>query len=343
MVYRIFTEKKKEFAAEAAALLSDINNLLQIKGVNSLRVINRYDVENITEELFDYAVNTVFSEPQLDKTYSELENDGAWVFAAEYLPGQFDQRADSAAQCIQLISKGDRPLIRTAKVYMLYGNITEDEFNAVKKYVINPVEAREAGLEKPETLALKYNIPSSVATLTGFTGLSSSGLADFVSEYGLAMDTDDIEFCRDYFKSEHRDPTMTEIRMIDTYWSDHCRHTTFLTHIDGAVFEDELLQKAYDDYLAIRKELGRTKPVCLMDIATLAVKYLKKEGKLDKLDESEEINACTVKMKVTVDGKTYVVNESGKVKTSGTVTDADGVKYKITKDQNGGYNVEVSW
>ena len=302
MVYRIFTEKKKEFAAEAAALLSDINNLLQIKGVNSLRVINRYDVENITEELFDYAVNTVFSEPQLDKTYSELENDGASVFAAEYLPGQFDQRADSAAQCIQLISKGDRPLIRTAKVYMLYGNITEDEFNAVKKYVINPVEAREAGLEKPETLALKYNIPSSVATLTGFTGLSSSGLADFVSEYGLAMDTDDIEFCRDYFKSEHRDPTMTEIRMIDTYWSDHCRHTTFLTHIDGAVFEDELLQKAYDDYLAIRKELGRTKPVCLMDIATVAVKYLKSKGCLDKLDESEEINACTVKITVEVDG-----------------------------------------
>ncbi len=302
MVYRIFTEKKKEFAAEAAALLSDINNLLQIKGVNSLRVINRYDVENITEELFDYAVNTVFSEPQLDKTYSELENDGASVFAAEYLPGQFDQRADSAAQCIQLISKGDRPLIRTAKVYMLYGNITEDEFKAVKKYVINPVEAREARLEKPETLALKYNIPSSVATLTGFTGLSSSGLADFVSEYGLAMDTDDIEFCRDYFKSEHRDPTMTEIRMIDTYWSDHCRHTTFLTHIDGAVFEDELLQKAYDDYLAIRKELGRTKPVCLMDIATVAVKYLKSKGCLDKLDESEEINACTVKITVEVDG-----------------------------------------
>lgn len=303
MVYRIFTEKKKELAAEARALLNDINTLLQIKSVTSLRVINRYDAENITKELFDYAVNTVFSEPQLDNTYRELENEGAAVFAVEYLPGQFDQRADSAAQCIQLISRGDRPLIRTAKVYMLYGDITAEELKAIKKYVINPVEAREAALEKPQTLVLKYNIPESVATLDGFTSLDNKGLADFVSKYGLAMDTDDIKFCQDYFKSEHRDPTMTEIRMIDTYWSDHCRHTTFLTHIDGAVFEDELLQSAYNDYLAMRKELGRTKPVCLMDIATVAVKYLKSKGCLEKLDESEEINACTVKIKVNVDGK----------------------------------------
>ena len=303
MVYRIFTEKKRELAAEARALLNDINTLLQIKSVTSLRVINRYDAENITKELFDYAVKTVFSEPQLDNTYSCLENDGAAVFAVEYLPGQFDQRADSAAQCIQLISRGDRPLIRTAKVYMLYGDITADELKAIKKYVINPVEAREAALEKPLTLVLKYNIPESVATLDGFTLLDNKGLADFVSKYGLAMDTDDIKFCQDYFKSEHRDPTMTEIRMIDTYWSDHCRHTTFLTHIDGAVFEDELLQSAYNDYLAMRKELGRTKPVCLMDIATVAVKYLKSKGCLEKLDESEEINACTVKIKVNVDGE----------------------------------------
>ena len=303
MVYRVFTEKKKELEAEARALLNDINTLLQIKSVTSLRVINRYDAENITKELFDYAVKTVFSEPQLDNTYSCLENDGAAVFAVEYLPGQFDQRADSAAQCIQLISRGDRPLIRTAKVYMLYGDITADELKAIKKYVINPVEAREAALEKPLTLVLKYNIPESVATLDGFTALDNNGLADFVSKYGLAMDTDDIKFCQDYFKSEHRDPTMTEIRMIDTYWSDHCRHTTFLTHIDGAVFEDELLQSAYNDYLAMRKELGRTKPVCLMDIATVAVKYLKSKGCLEKLDESEEINACTVKIKVNVDGK----------------------------------------
>ena len=303
MVYRVFTEKKKEFAAEAKSLLSDINGLLRIDSVTDVRVINRYDVEDITEELFEYAVKTVFSEPQIDLVYSELENDGARVFAVEYLPGQFDQRADSAAQCIQLISKGDRPVIRTAKVYMLYGDIAEEELKAVKKHVINPVEAREASLPKPATLTVAYDIPETVPTLDGFVTLDRAGLEAFIKKYGLAMDADDISFCQEYFISEHRDPTMTEIRMIDTYWSDHCRHTTFLTRIDNAVFEDELLQSAYNDYLEIRKKLGRTKPVCLMDIATLAVKYLKAEGKLDKLDESEEINACTVKINIDVDGE----------------------------------------
>ena len=302
MVYRVFTEKKKELAAEARALLSDINGLLQISSVTGVRVVNRYDAENITEDLFNYAVKTVFSEPQLDITYSEFKKDGAVVFAVEYLPGQFDQRADSAAQCIQLISKGDRPVIRTAKVYMLYGNITEDELNTIKRHVINPVEAREAALSKPKTLAADYDIPETVATLDGFIDLDRAGLENFVKQYSLAMDADDIAFCQDYFKSEHRDPTMTEIRMIDTYWSDHCRHTTFLTQLDGAVFEDELIQSAYEDYLNVRKELGRNKPICLMDLATVAVKYLKKQGKLEKLDESEEINACTVKIKVDVDG-----------------------------------------
>lgn len=303
MVYRVFVEKKEELANEARALLSDINGLLQINSVSNVRVINRYDVENIDSGLFDYAVKTVFSEPQLDRTYSELKNDGAVIFATEYLPGQFDQRADSAAQCIQIISQKERPAVRTAKIYMLYGDISEKELAAVKKYVINPVEAREASLEKPETLAVNYEIPESVATLDGFIELDRAGLEKFVADYGLAMDTDDIAFCQDYFKSERRDPTVTEIRMIDTYWSDHCRHTTFLTHIDGVVFEDELLQSAYNDYLNVRKELGRTNPICLMDLATVAVKYLKKQGKLDKLDESEEINACTVKITVDVDGK----------------------------------------
>lgn len=303
MVYRVFVEKKEELANEARALLSDINGLLQINSVSNVRVINRYDVENIDSGLFDYAVKTVFSEPQLDRTYSELKNDGAVIFATEYLPGQFDQRADSAAQCIQIISQKERPAVRTAKIYMLYGDISEKELAAVKKYVINPVEAREASLDKPETLAVNYEIPESVATLDGFIELDRAGLEKFVADYGLAMDTDDIAFCQDYFKSERRDPTVTEIRMIDTYWSDHCRHTTFLTHIDGVVFEDELLQSAYNDYLNVRKELGRTKPICLMDLATVAVKYLKKQGKLDKLDESEEINACTVKITVDVDGK----------------------------------------
>ena len=302
MVYRIFVEKKKELRNEARGLLKDINGLLQISSVKDVRVINRYDVDNIEKELFDYAVGTVFSEPQLDVTYTDLENDGAEMFAVEFLPGQFDQRADSAAQCIQIISQGERPRVRTAKVYMLYGNITAEELAEIKKYVVNPVEARVASLEKPETLETKYDIPTTVETLDGFINLDSTGLADFVKNYGLAMDNDDIKFCQDYFKSEKRNPTITEIRMIDTYWSDHCRHTTFLTNIDNCVFEDALLQETYEDYIATRKELGRTKPVCLMDIATLAVRYLKKEGKLPKLDESEEINACTVKIKVDVDG-----------------------------------------
>lgn len=304
MVYRIFVEKKEELRNEARGLLKDIRGLLQIKSVEKVRIINRYDVDKIEKELFDYAVNTVFSEPQLDITYPELENDGALMFAVEFLPGQFDQRADSAAQCIQIISQGERPRVRTAKVYMLYGNITDTELAEIKKYVVNPVEARIATLEKPETLETQYDIPTTVQTLDGFIDLDENGLADFVKSYGLAMDNDDIKFCQDYFKSENRNPTITEIRMIDTYWSDHCRHTTFLTNIDSCTFEDELLQATYEDYIATRKALGRTKPVCLMDIATLAVRHLKKEGKLPKLDESEEINACTVKIDVEVDGVT---------------------------------------
>ena len=275
MVSRVYVEKKPEFDVESRQLEDELRTLLGIDGLESLRTIHRYDVEGIDDELFERCVPTVFSEPQVDMAHRRLPTlaDDSVLFGVEYLPGQFDQRADSAAQCIQLISRGDRPLIRTAKVYMLYGSVAPAELEAIKKYVINPVEAREASLEKPDTLEIKYDIPSGVATLDGFTALDSDGLADFVSRYGLAMDTDDIKFCQDYFKSERRDPTMTEIRMIDTYWSDHCRHTTFLTHIDSAVFEDELLQSAYDEYMAVRRELGRTKPVCLMDIATVAVKY----------------------------------------------------------------------
>ena len=302
MVYRIFVEKKKELANEAKALLNDANTLLGITSLKDVRIINRYDAENITEELFDYAVKTVFSEPQLDNASKEISLEGATVFAVEFLPGQFDQRADSAAQCIQIISQGERPTVRSAKVYALYGELSEAEIAEIKKYVINPVEAREATMEKYDTLKANYEIPTTVKTLDGFIDLDRSGLEAFVKEYGLAMDADDIAFCQDYFKSEHRDPTITEIRMIDTYWSDHCRHTTFLTVIDDVAFEDELLQSAYNDYIAVRKELGRTKPICLMDLATIAVKHLKANGKLDKLDESEEINACTVKMDVEVDG-----------------------------------------
>ena len=303
MVYRIYVEKKKELANEAKGLLGDINSLLGIKSVTALRVINRYDAEDIEKELFDYAVKNVFSEPQLDITSDVLSAEGAAVFAVEPLPGQFDQRADSAAQCIQIISQGERPTVKTAKVYALYGDVTETELKEIKKYVINPVESREASLEEAETLKTKYDIPTEVETLDGFIDLDKKGLADFVKKYALAMDNDDIAFCQDYFKKEGRNPTITEIRMIDTYWSDHCRHTTFLTTIDSVKFEDELLQRAYDDYIETRKELGRTKPICLMDIGTLAGKYLGAKGYLDKLDESEEINACTVKIEVEVDGK----------------------------------------
>lgn len=304
MVFRVFVEKKRELANEARALLNDVRGLLGIKQLDDVRVINRYDAENISEELFDYAIKTVFSEPQLDIASAEINTDGATVFAVEYLPGQFDQRADSASQCIQIISQGERPLVRTAKVYVLYGNLNEAQLAEIKKYVINPVEAREASLDKPSTLNVEYEIPTEVATLNGFISLDRKGLEDFIKSYGLAMDIDDIAFCQQYFKSENREPTITEIRMIDTYWSDHCRHTTFLTTIDSVKFEDKLIENAWKEYLATRTELGRTKSICLMDIATLAVKYLRKEGKLDKLDESEEINACTVKIDVEVDGKT---------------------------------------
>ena len=305
MVYRVFVEKKEGLDNEAKGLLNEAKTLLGMERLENVRLFNRYDAENITEDLFRYAVKTVFSEPQLDTASASIQLPGAYVFAVEALPGQFDQRADSAAQCIQIISQGERPLIRTAKVYALYGTLTDGDIREFKKYVINPVECREASLDVPETLAIRYDIPTEVATLTGFTELSRDELADFIANYGLAMDLDDIAFCQSYFQKEGRDPTITEIRMIDTYWSDHCRHTTFGTILDHVTFEDALLQKTYEDYLETRNALGRSeKPICLMDLATIAVKHLKAAGKLPKLDESEEINACTVKMDVTVDGVT---------------------------------------
>ena len=302
MVYRVFVEKKKELASEAKNMLSDAKNLLGIDKLEDVRVINRYDVENIAPELFEYAKKTVFSEPQVDIISDRVNAEGT-VFAVEYLPGQFDQRADSAAQCIQIISRGERPDVKTAKVYVLKGELSDAEIAEVKKYVINPVEAREASMELPETLKIEYEIPETVASLDGFNELDADGLAEFVASNGLAMDIDDITVCQEYFRSEKRDPTITEIKMIDTYWSDHCRHTTFMTTIDKVAFEDEEIQRTFEKYLATREELNRTKPVNLMDIATLAVRYLKKEGKLDKLDESEEINACTVKIDIDIDGE----------------------------------------
>ncbi len=302
MVYRVYVEKKAGQTHEADSLLKEIREFLQIKGLESVRVLNRYDVQKIDDQLFRYAVNTVFSEPQVDNVSYDIPVGGV-VFAVEPLPGQFDQRADSAAQCIQILSQGERPLVRTAKVYVLEGELSQQDVAAIRGHVINPVECREAALEVPATLEMEVAVPESVATVEGFLELDSDGLAQMVKSLGLAMDLDDITFCQSYFKTENRNPTITEIRMIDTYWSDHCRHTTFNTTIDNVTFEDQLLQKAYKDYIATRKELGRTKPINLMDIGTLAGKYLRKNGYLDKLYESEEINACTVRMTVTVDGE----------------------------------------
>ncbi len=303
MVYRIYVEKKKNEAHEAKALLRDLQNFVGLKEVEDVRIVNRYDVSGIEKKLFDKSVNTVFSEPQLDDTYTELETKGGIAFGVEYLPGQFDQRADSAAQCIQIISKGDRPTVRTAKVYILSGNITDEVLARVKKYVINPVECREAGLETVDSLDNVADEPADVEILNGFCELDVEGLHDFLVSHGLAMDDNDILFLQQYFRDEGRDPTITEIRMIDTYWSDHCRHTTFLTNIDSAEFEDEVIEETYKAYIKTREDIGTKKPVCLMDLATVAGKALSKAGKLDKMDRSDEINACTVKIKVTVDGE----------------------------------------
>jgi phosphoribosylformylglycinamidine synthase len=304
MIRRVYVEKKPGLAPEAEALKNDIGNLLRVSGISDVRVLNRYDVENIGEELFSACIKTVFSEPQVDRVFDALPDEGATaVFAVEYLPGQFDQRADSAAQCIQILSQGERPAVRTARVIMIYGTLSSDELERIKKYVINPVESREASLALPRTLRMEYEKPAAVEILGGFTELSDEGLEALLKERGLAMDLDDLRLCRQYFQNEGRDPTLTELRVLDTYWSDHCRHTTFLTSLDSVRFESPLLEKTYKNYLAVRKALGVKKPVCLMDLATLAARHLKANGELPRLDESEEINACTVKIDVEVQGQ----------------------------------------
>ena len=303
MVYRIYVEKKHGFDGEAQGLLHELTELLGIKCLTGLRLLNRYDVEGIDKELFDRAIPTVFSEPPVDVTYTALP-EAKTVFAVEYLPGQFDQRADSASQCIQLLSQGERPDVRSAKVYLLEGDLTAEDLAAIKKYLINPVEAREASLDERETLKMEFAVPSEVETLTGFIQMDEDALEAFRNEKGLAMDHADIVFCQDYFKGERRDPTITEIRVIDTYWSDHCRHTTFGTILDSVTIDDEIVQAAFDRYMALRGETGRDKkPRTLMDAATIGAKALKQRGILKNLDESEEINACTVKIQCDVDGE----------------------------------------
>ena len=298
MVYRVCVEKKPGLAPECASLLSDCRSFLDLKGLESVRIWNRYDVEGIDETLFAYATNTVFSEPQLDLTSGEIDASGAAaVFAVEPLPGQFDQRADSASECIQLLSQGERPSVRSARIYLLDGELSAEDLEAIKKYVINPVEAREASLDTRDTLKMEFAVPTAVETLNGFCALDDAALENFRNEKGLAMDHADIVFCQNYFKSEQRDPTITEIRLIDTYWSDHCRHTTFGTILNDVKIDDEVVQAAFDRYMALRAETGRDKKNrTLMDCATIGAKALKQRGILKNLDESEEINACTVKI-----------------------------------------------
>ncbi len=299
MVYRVYVEKRAPYDEEAQRALEEFNALPGVSGLTGLRLLNRYDVEGVDAALFEKCLPVVFSEPQVDDVFYELPESDA-VFAVEYLPGQFDQRADSCAECIQLISGAERPSVLSAKVYLLYGEVDEAALAAVKHSVINPVESREAALAARETLAADYPEPPDVKRVEGFTKLDRAGLEALIAGMGLAMDADDAEFCRAYFERAGRDPSVTELRVLDTYWSDHCRHTTFGTIIDEAQLEDIEVRESYENYLRIRRELGReSKPVTLMDLATIGAKYLKHTGALRALDESEEINACSVH--ITVD------------------------------------------
>ena len=313
-VRRIFVEKIAGMDVAAKAVKADLKNNLGILGLENVRLLNRYDVEGISDEEYEAAKYLVFSEPNVDEVTDEefICPDGCKLFAVEYLPGQYDQRADSAAQCIQILTQKERPEVRAAQVYVLEGDISDADLEAIKKYSINPVESREASLVKPDTLKLKLDIPEKVDTLTGFTALDDDAIRNMRSDMGLAMSAEDLIFCRDYFKNtEKRDPYITEIRVIDTYWSDHCRHTTFLTKLNNISFakgnENELVEKAFQEYLAARNDVygekAKTRDITLMDAGTIATKYLKKNGKLKDLDESEEINACSIKIKVDVDGE----------------------------------------
>ncbi len=302
-VRRIFVEKKEGFNVEARSLLSDFRDNLLINGLKNLRVILRYDVEGLSDEEFQAALNTVFSEPPVDKVYLEElpVGEGEYAFGVEYLAGQFDQRSDSAAQCVQLLTTGRRPEVAAAKIYALEGYLRSADIEKIKRYVINPVDSKEAGMDKPKTLKMELPEPPDVKIAAGFSRFTDEELEAFRREGGYAMSLNDLAFTREYFGSEGRDPYITELRVIDTYWSDHCRHTTFLTELTEVDFEEgpvgAKVREVYNHYLALRNEVygGRKKPVTLMDMATVYVKAMKKRGLLKKLDDSEEINACSFK------------------------------------------------
>ncbi len=306
-VFRCFTEKKTGFDLEAEGLCLDLRAVLGVTSLEYVRIFNRYDVEGISEDDYRKAVTLVFSEPPSDECHDESlppVSGGHRILAVEPLPGQFDVRADSAAQCVSMLSCTERPRVNAAKVYILGGSLSDDEFARISDYLINPVESRVASHEKPETLENRYPEPSDVPVLEGFTALDRAGLESAVSKYGLAMDLDDIAFLQAYFREEGRDPTLTELRVVDTYWSDHCRHTTFLTHIEDIRIGDPAVKAAFDRYLEIKDELSQgNAKITLMDIATCAARYLSKNGGLSNLDRSEEINACSIEVDATVDGK----------------------------------------
>jgi len=311
-VLRCYSEKRPGFDVEARRLLRDLTSLLGISTLTSVRYLCRYDVEGIDSETYKKAKYIVFSEPMADVCYDDafpLPEGPHRILAVEALPGQFDQRADSCAQCVQLMTSGERPTVSTAKVYVLEGTLSDADLDKIRAYLINPVEAREASMTKPDTLKAVYDIPTSVASIDGFVSMDEAALSQLLHNMGLAMDLDDLKFLQEYFaQTEKRDPTITEVRMVDTYWSDHCRHTTFLTVIDRVTLDDPLVQEAFDRYLAARTEVygeekAAARPVTLMDIATAAAKVLKKRGFLKNLDESEEINACSIKVKAKVDGR----------------------------------------
>ncbi len=317
MVYRIFVEKREGLSPEAGSLLGDLRGFLGVESLEGVRILNRYDVEGIAPDVYEKAKRIVFSEPQADVVWDETfpePRDIHSLLAVEALPGQFDQRADSCAQCVQLMAGVERPLVRHAKVYLLKGRLSREELDRIKGYIINPVESREAAMEKPGTLVRSYDAPPMVETLTGFTRLDGAGLEALLEKLGLAMDLDDLKFLQGYFRdTERRDPTITEVRVVDTYWSDHCRHTTFSTHLeDIRIGEpsgqyDTSVKAAYERYLAARAEVygeeAEKRPQTLMDIATIGTKVLKKRGLLPELDESEEINACSIHVPAVVDGK----------------------------------------
>ena len=318
-VRRVYVEKKPEFAINAKGLFAEIKSYLGIKGVTKVRELVRYDVENISDEIYKKALVTVFSEPPVDDIYEEeFDLNGGKAFSVEFLPGQFDQRADSAEQCVKLLDENEEPLIRTAVTYVIEGEISDEELAAIKKHCINPVDSRETGLKKPETLVQNFEEPEDVKTFDGFSDMPEQALRELYDSLNLAMTFKDFLHIQNYFKNdEHRNPTMTEIRVLDTYWSDHCRHTTFSTELKDVTFEDGYyaapMKETYEDYLATHKNLyaGRDdKFVCLMDLALMAMKRLKKEGKLQDQEESDEINACSIVVPVEVDGKTeeWLVN-----------------------------------